>query len=150
MFGLTILDICLIITSIVFLILFILVFLMYKEAKLNVIDINAECEVERADFLRQIEEKDNELSKFKGFGSSFIPQKEEKPIENKPEVIDNSREYEEKIKEKDALIDKRNKELEDYKKLSTSLIKDFYDLEDKYIKLGGNLNDLYDDYNEYY
>ncbi len=138
----------------------IFVFLLYKEAQNNVVLIEKEKEEEIAKINETVKEKDNQIQtlseKNESLNSELATQKSDfetkllNASNNSPDLIGKTIVDNDVLKSKDDLIKQKELEVKEYKQLSINLIKDLHELEDKYIDNGGNLSDLYEDYNEYY
>lgn len=138
----------------------IFVFLLYLEARNNVIRVENEKEEALERYADTIREKDSEIQ-------GLMTEKDE--INANITIMKND--YEERLKsayvgqqamvgktivddevlrqKEDALIE-RDSKIKEYQQLTVELIKDIHELEDKYIENGGALSDIYEDYSEYY
>lgn len=138
----------------------IFVFLLYKEAQKNVTLIEEEKAEEIAKFEETLKEKDNQIQTLseetKNLNLEITNQKNDFEAKlknvssNSPDLVGKTIVDNDVLENKDRLIKQKETEIKEYKQLSIELIKDLHELEDKYIDNGGNLNDLYEDYNEYY
>ena len=125
-----------------------------KESKNRMLQAEAQREEARINFTKTIQEKDSEIQGLMqekdALASNFEIQKNDLESRMSQTVAVDDTVNKALIEEKQKALDESNKALEDYKKLTIELVKDMHELEDKYINLGGNLDDLYSDYNEYY
>ena len=67
-------------------------------------------------------------------------------------IVDNEflNEKERLLEEKDRIIREKDNKLKENQQITIELVKDMHELEDKFIENGGDLSELYSDYNEYY
>lgn len=160
-------EIGLIVAIVILLLGLIFILLLYKEAKNNVGIIEKEKEEMRKKMSNTIQEKDSEILNLKSEKDNLneLVESNKKDFERKLEeagqkqlnlvgktVVDNAflDEKERQLEEKDAIIREKENKLKENQQITIELVKDMHELEDKFIKNGGDLSELYTDYNEYY
>ena len=160
-------EIGLIVAIIILLLGLIFILLLYKEAKNNVVIIENEKEEMCKKMTDTIQEKDSEILSLKSEKDNLEDkiEEEKKEFEKRLEeagqkqanlvgktIVDNEflNEKERLLEEKDRIIREKDNKLKENQQITIELVKDMHELEDKFIENGGDLSELYSDYNEYY